>query len=85
MALYDRRARHDDDQEFVAVNPIFATPDFDRVPKRKLPRQPMLRVVVRNGFSRDLADLLLRDLERLIPELERTGRRLGREATSFHH
>ena len=29
----------------------------------------VLRVVVRNGFSHDLADLLLADLGRLIPEL----------------
>jgi glutamate decarboxylase len=29
----------------------------------------VLRVVVRNGFSHDLADLLLADLARLLPEL----------------
>ncbi|MFG2904831.1 glutamate decarboxylase [Kitasatospora sp. NPDC048286] len=31
----------------------------------------VLRVVCRNGFSRDLADLLLADLDRLLPELRR--------------
>jgi glutamate decarboxylase len=44
-----------------------------------------LRVVVRNGFSKDLADHLLGDLERLLPDLERAHPKRGREATSFHH
>ncbi|MFJ7246572.1 glutamate decarboxylase [Kitasatospora sp. NPDC098652] len=49
----------------------------------------VLRVVCRNGFSRDLADLLLADLNRLLPELRRQPvplRKLGvpvREG--FHH
>ena len=30
-----------------------------------------LRVVVRHGFSHDLADLLLADLERQLPRLEK--------------
>jgi glutamate decarboxylase len=46
----------------------------------------VLRIVVRNGFSRDLADLFLADVERLLPGAERAARRLGPdEATSFHH
>jgi glutamate decarboxylase len=46
----------------------------------------VLRIVVRNGFSRDLADLLLEDLERLLPELERQSQpRAGEGARSFHH
>ena len=36
------------------------------------PRGPRgLRVVVRNGFTHDLADLLVKDLQRLMPRLER--------------
>jgi len=46
----------------------------------------VLRIVVRNGFSRDLADLFLEDLVHLVPKLERQERPLaGEEATSFHH
>jgi glutamate decarboxylase len=46
----------------------------------------VLRVVVRNGFSRDLADLFLESLGRAIPDLEQNARRLGPgRATSFHH
>jgi glutamate decarboxylase len=46
----------------------------------------VLRVVVRNGFSRDLADLFLADLRKLIPVLERqSGPLADHEATSFHH
>ena len=46
----------------------------------------VLRIVVRNGFSRDLGSLLLRDLDRAVRRLERTG---GAPAdpvrASFHH
>src|SRR5688572_24775001 len=47
----------------------------------------VLRIVVRNGFSQDLADLLLQDLHRLLPELEnQPGPRQTPEAASaFHH
>ncbi|MFF8769144.1 glutamate decarboxylase [Kitasatospora sp. NPDC015120] len=49
----------------------------------------VLRVVCRNGFSRDLADLLLGDLERLLPELRSQPvplKDLGVPArTGFHH
>jgi glutamate decarboxylase len=46
----------------------------------------VLRVVVRNGFSRDLADLFLGDVERLVPMLERQPAPfVGEGATSFHH
>jgi glutamate decarboxylase len=47
----------------------------------------VLRVVVRHGFSYDLADLLLGDLERLLPELERQPGplRSAGSASSFHH
>ncbi|MFJ5117806.1 glutamate decarboxylase [Kitasatospora sp. NPDC088548] len=49
----------------------------------------VLRVVCRNGFSRDLADLLLADLGRLLPELRRQPgplRELGvPPRTGFHH
>ncbi|MDH6574854.1 glutamate decarboxylase [Kitasatospora sp. MAP5-34] len=49
----------------------------------------VLRIVCRNGFSRDLADLLLADLTRLLPELQRQPvplQKLGVPArTGFHH
>ncbi|MGV9452219.1 glutamate decarboxylase [Streptomyces sp. NPDC003635] len=48
----------------------------------------VLRVVCRNGFSTDLATLLIEDLERLLPELRRQSHPLGRDvgqATAFHH
>ncbi|UQA93954.1 glutamate decarboxylase [Streptomyces halobius] len=48
----------------------------------------VLRVVCRNGFSHDLADLFLADLERLLPELRAQPCPLGRPesvATAFHH
>jgi glutamate decarboxylase len=60
------------------------------VPAYKFPenRQDLqvLRVVVRNGFSRDLADLFLGDVERLVPKLEsQAGPLAGEGATGFHH
>jgi glutamate decarboxylase len=48
----------------------------------------VLRVVCRNGFSEDLADLLMNDLTRLLPELHRQPGPLNRPesvATAFHH
>jgi glutamate decarboxylase len=49
----------------------------------------VLRVVCRNGFTRDLADLLLEDLTRVLPELRlqpKPLQELGFQArTSFHH
>jgi glutamate decarboxylase len=46
----------------------------------------VLRIVVRNGFSHDLAALFLADLERLLPELERQSEPLDKElAVSFRH
>ncbi|MEU9156498.1 glutamate decarboxylase [Streptomyces sp. NPDC048417] len=48
----------------------------------------VLRVVCRNGFSKDLAELFLEDLARLLPELRRQPHPLIRDkdaATSFHH
>ncbi|GAA4561895.1 glutamate decarboxylase [Streptomyces collinus] len=48
----------------------------------------VLRVVCRNGFSADLAELLAQDLERLLPDLRRQPRPLTEDkgaATSFHH
>jgi glutamate decarboxylase len=47
-----------------------------------------LRVVCRNGFSDDLADLFVEDLTRLLPELRRQPHPLSRDkgaATGFHH
>ncbi|MFI1177128.1 glutamate decarboxylase [Streptomyces melanogenes] len=48
----------------------------------------VLRVVCRNGFSSDLAAMLVEDLGRLLPELRRQSAPLGRDssvATAFHH
>ncbi|KDN85633.1 glutamate decarboxylase [Kitasatospora cheerisanensis] len=49
----------------------------------------VLRVVCRNGFTRDLADLLLADLRRLLPELERQPAPLSElgvpQRSGFHH
>lgn len=48
----------------------------------------MLRVVCRNGFSEDLSDLLMDDMESLLPELRRQSGPLERskaQATAFHH
>ncbi|MEV0041192.1 glutamate decarboxylase [Streptomyces sp. NPDC050804] len=48
----------------------------------------VLRVVCRNGFSADLAALLMADLEAVLPELRRQPHPLERDkaaATAFHH
>ncbi|MET9333090.1 glutamate decarboxylase [Streptomyces cellulosae] len=48
----------------------------------------VLRVVCRNGFSEDLADLFAEDLTRLLPDLRSQSRPLTRDrnaATGFHH
>jgi glutamate decarboxylase len=47
----------------------------------------VLRVVCRNGFTHDLADLLIEDLTRSLPELSRQSGPMHDAATStaFHH
>ena len=47
----------------------------------------VLRIVVRNGFSHDLADLLLTDLRRLLPELQAQPGplRSALGGAGFHH
>ncbi|MEV4438748.1 glutamate decarboxylase [Streptomyces sp. NPDC049577] len=48
----------------------------------------VLRVVCRNGFSLDMAEMFLEDLGTLLPELRRQSGPLGRPervATAFHH
>ena len=46
----------------------------------------VLRIVVRNGFSHDLADLLIDDLKRALPTLNRqTTPQRGPEAATFSH
>ncbi|MFJ5270438.1 glutamate decarboxylase [Streptomyces sp. NPDC088358] len=48
----------------------------------------VLRVVCRNGFSADLADLFMEDLSRLVPQLRRQPHPWTRDkqaATGFHH
>jgi glutamate decarboxylase len=45
-----------------------------------------LRVVVRRGFTHDLADMLLDDLSRALPRLEKQPAPMHEpEAQSFHH
>ena len=46
-----------------------------------------LRVVVRRGFTHDLADLLVHDLERQLPRLQRQQASVHDDtaAMSFHH
>ena len=45
----------------------------------------VLRVVVRNDFSHDLADLLIRDLERQLPRLQAQAAPVHAAAAGFHH
>jgi glutamate decarboxylase len=46
----------------------------------------VLRIVVRNGFTQDLADLFLSDLRRLLPELQAQPAPLpAARNTGFHH
>ncbi|MFE2565782.1 glutamate decarboxylase [Streptomyces mirabilis] len=48
----------------------------------------VLRVVCRNGFSVDLADLFIEDLSRLVPQLRKLPHPLTQDkeaATGFHH
>ncbi|MFF9569452.1 glutamate decarboxylase [Streptomyces sp. NPDC014685] len=48
----------------------------------------VLRVVCRNGFSSDLAELLVGDLRRVLPDLRRQPHPLSRDkqvVSSFHH
>jgi glutamate decarboxylase len=45
----------------------------------------VLRIVVRNGFSRDLAEMLLDDLRWAVARLERGTRASGESASAFHH
>jgi glutamate decarboxylase len=46
-----------------------------------------LRVVVRNGFSHDMADLLIGDMQRVQPQLDRHSKPLhdSKTSESFHH
>ncbi|HKS45376.1 MAG TPA: glutamate decarboxylase [Amycolatopsis sp.] len=47
----------------------------------------VLRIVCRNGFTHDLADLLVDDLARILPELEKqeAPRHPPETSTAFHH
>jgi glutamate decarboxylase len=45
----------------------------------------VLRVVVRNGFSGELADLFLNAVTDAIPELERQTAPISRPIPGFHH
>jgi glutamate decarboxylase len=61
-------------------------PAYTFPPKRE--DLSVLRVVCRNGFSHDLADLFVEDLTRLLPDLRRQPHPLTHDkeaATGFHH
>jgi glutamate decarboxylase len=45
----------------------------------------VLRVVVRNGFGRDLASMLIADLEREMAYLDEHGGQLGEKRSGFRH
>ena len=48
----------------------------------------VLRVVCRNGFSADLAELLVEDVARIMPDLREQSAPLSKDkaaATGFHH
>jgi glutamate decarboxylase len=47
----------------------------------------VLRVVVRNGMTADLADILIDDIERVIGDLEQFGGRKpeAQHGSGFHH
>ncbi|BBJ42735.1 glutamate decarboxylase [Streptomyces antimycoticus] len=59
------------------------------VPAYAFPRNredlSVLRVVCRNGFSEDLADLFLNDLGSLLPDLRSQPAPTGKTAQAFHH
>jgi glutamate decarboxylase len=60
-----------------------------RVPAYQMPEGmsdvDVLRVVVRSGFSRDLASLFLESLGRAVEELERRVSGAERRGVAFHH
>jgi glutamate decarboxylase len=47
--------------------------------------EAVLRIVIRNGFSRDMGDLLMADLERGVSELETHGGHPSRRHEAFRH
>jgi glutamate decarboxylase len=59
------------------------------VPAYSLPahldHQSVLRIVVRNGFSRDLGEGLLKDLKDALPELQSQPAPLSNPVPAFHH
>jgi len=50
-----------------------------------LDHQSVLRIVVRNGFSRDLGDALLVDLKDSLTELRSQPAPLSNPVPAFHH
>jgi glutamate decarboxylase len=50
-----------------------------------LDHQSVLRIVIRNGFSRDLGDGLLIDLKHALPELQSQPAPLSNPVPGFHH
>ena len=65
--------------------PFHSKVDGDRLDGQRLAVDP-LRVVVRNGHNRDIADMFLEDLTRLVPRLEKQPSPAHDESyTSFSH
>ena len=59
---------------------------FVPIDAKVIPHLKRTRIVVRNGFTHDLADLLLDDLRRVLARLQRqTAPARGPEAASFSH
>jgi glutamate decarboxylase len=58
------------------------------VPAYRMPKDiedvSVLRMVIRTGFTRDLAEILIDDLQRMVGRLEQRGG-FGDETPSFHH
>jgi len=58
------------------------------VPAYRMPKDiddmSVLRIVVRTGFSRDLAEILIADLKRAVERLEKRGG-TAEERPAFHH
>ena len=46
----------------------------------------VLRIVIREGFSRDMADMLLDDIKRAVDSMKESGRRIGKKyGLHFRH
>ncbi len=81
---------HDDEERYSVFDVSRALRERGwQVPAYSMPPHlehlAVLRVVVRNGFSRDLGDLLAADLGHAITELERQPGPISKPVPGFHH